>query len=99
MLFEQIVGGMKFNPITFYDLLLVEASLIIQGNRKAKEEEFHLMETAVLNAVGMGFGGKGFKPINPFGDNKKGKSKKKTRSRDDLLAELESIKKGFKNDN
>lgn len=52
------------------------------------------MQTAMINAVGSCFGGKKFKPIEPFKKEKQQSSKKK-KTREELLAELEQVKKSF----
>ena len=53
------------------------------------------MQIACTNAVGSCFGGKKFKPIEPFKKENSTTTKNKKRSREDLLAELESVKKSF----
>ena len=83
-------------PNDFYDLLFKEANMIIKGHRQEEEQKFNLMQIACTNAIGSCFGGKKFKPIEPFKKKQKEKqqsSKKKTR--EELLAELEQVKKNF----
>ena len=83
-------------PTDFYDLLFKEANMIIRGHKQQEEQEFNIMQTAIINGVGSCFGGKKFKPIEPFKKKQKEKqqsSKKKTR--EELLAELEQVKKSF----
>ena len=53
------------------------------------------MQIACTNAVGSCFGGKKFKPIEPFKKENSTTTKNKKRSREELLAELESVKKSF----
>jgi hypothetical protein len=86
---------MKFDPNIFWNLTLVEANLIVEGDKKRLEQEFMIQTYAVLNGVGLTFGGKGFKFINPF-DLKDKEDNKPQRSREDLLNELEEIKQSFK---
>lgn len=84
---------MKFNPSVFWELTLVEANLIVKGDKDRQENEFKLNMYANVNAIGMTLSGKGFKPIDPFKSEEKKKPKSKTR--EDLLAELEMVKRRF----
>lgn len=86
---------MKFNPDIFWSLTLVEANLIVEGDKERLELDFMVQTYAVLNAVGLTFGGKGFKFINPF-DLKDENNNKPQRTREDLLSELEELKQSFK---
>lgn len=96
ILFSKICGAYGFSPNIFYDLLFKEAELILKGRREQEEHEFYLMQIACTNAVGSCFGGKKFKPIEPFKkENSTTTKSDKKRSREELLAELESVKKSF----
>lgn len=86
---------MKFNPDIFWGLTLVEANLIVEGDKERLELDFMVQTYAVLNALGLTLGGKGFKFINPF-DLKDKDDNKPQRSREDLLSELEQLKQSFK---
>ena len=83
-------------PNDFYDLLFKEANMIIKGHKQEEEQKFNLMQIACTNAIGSCFGGKKFKPIEPFKKEKeKEKQSSKKKSREELLAELEQVKKNF----
>ena len=81
-------------PNDFYDLLFKEANMIIKGHKQEEEQKFNLMQIACTNAIGSCFGGKKFKPIEPFKKEKEKQSSKK-KSKEELLAELEQVKKSF----
>ena len=81
-------------PNDFYALLFKEANMIIKGHRQEEEQKFNLMQTTMVNAIGSCFSGKKFKPIEPFKKEKEKQSSKK-KSREELLAELEQVKKSF----
>ena len=89
----MIVGGLKFAPYVFWDLTLVEAQLIIVGDKERKEQEFFIQTYAMMNAIGSCFGGKKFEFMNPFKEDKKNKPQKKTR--EELLEELNEVKNKF----
>ena len=89
----MIVGGMRFAPSEFWDLTLVEAQLIVIGDKERQEQEFFIQTYAMINAVGSAFGGKKFEFINPFRENKKTKPQK---TREELLRELEEVKDRFR---
>ena len=85
---------MKFNPNVFWNLTLYEAELVVKGDRERQEQDFMVQTYAVMNGIGLTFGGKGFKFINPF-NNKQENSEKPQRTRDDLLKELQEVKARF----
>lgn len=85
---------MKFNPKDFWELTLVEADLIIKGDYERRENDFKLNMYANVNAIGMTLNGKKFKLIDPF-EKKETEGGPKKKTREDLLAELESVKRRF----
>lgn len=89
-----IVGSYKFSPTIFYDLLFKEAELIIRGHKQQEKEQFNLWQIAVINGVGSCFGGKKFKPIEPFKKEEKSSNVKK-KTQEELLEELKQVKKSF----
>lgn len=97
-MFKKIVGGLGFAPETFYNLLLKECVLIIDGDRDRQEQELINMSYAVINGIGCTFGDKKFKLINPYEkENKKaGSGENKARvTRDQMLKDMEDIRKMF----
>lgn len=97
-MFKKIVGGLGFAPETFYNLLLKECVLIIDGDRDRQEQELINMSYAVINGIGCTFGDKKFKLINPYEkENKKaGSGENKARvTRDQMLKDMEDVKKMF----
>lgn len=97
-LFTKIVGGYGYNPNIFYDLLFKEAEMIIKGRREQEEQDFTLMQIACTNAIGTCFGGKKFKPIQPFKREEKKSSNvatNKNKTREELLSQLQQIKDKF----
>ena len=97
-MFKKIVGGLGFAPETFYNLLLKECVLIIDGDRDRQEQELINMSYAVINGIGCTFGDKKFKLINPYEkENKKaGSGENKARAtRDQMLKDMEDIRKMF----
>ena len=67
--------------------------MIIKGHKEQEEHEFYLMQIAMTNAIGSCFGGKKFDMLDPFKETKKKEVPKKTR--EDLIAELEEVKRTF----
>lgn len=61
---------MGFTPNCFYSSEPREVSLAIEGFKENKERDFFLVQTATSNAVGLFFGGKNFRTVNPFEDKK-----------------------------
>ena len=95
---KKIVGGLGFAPETFYNLLLKECVLIIDGDRDRQEQELINMSYAVINGIGCTFGDKKFKLINPYEkENKKaGSGENKARvTRDQMLKDMEDVRKMF----
>lgn len=88
-----IVGGLGFTPETFYNMTLKESQLIIEGDRRHQEQYLYNMSYAVINGIGARFDKK-FKFINPYEDDKKNKAHKAT-NREQLLKDMEDIKKQF----
>lgn len=60
------VGAIGLSPNCFYTSEIREVLLAIEGYKKGREDEFVANQTAVINAIGVFFGGKQFKPTNPF---------------------------------
>ena len=97
-MFAQIVGGLRFAPETFYNLTLKECELITKGNKQYEEQYLIHMSYAVINGIGSTFGDKKFKFINPFEKERKEvdkKAKNKNMTREQLLKDIEDIKKQF----
>lgn len=65
-LYKMAVGVMNFTPSAFYSSELREVKLAIEGYNMGKQQDFYLSQTAMKNAIGVFFGGKKFKPTNPF---------------------------------
>ena len=84
---------MKFSPTEFWNLTLKEAELIVKGDRKRQENEFMLNVYANMNGIGLTMGGKKFKFQNPFKGEKMDDKPKRTR--EELLAELDDVKRMF----
>ena len=61
---------MLISPFVFYSMTLREAKLAIKGHNRETKNNYYYNLYATTNAVGSCFGGKKFKPIDPF-DNKK----------------------------
>lgn len=72
----KIVGGMKISPFVFYKMTIREAKLAIKGHRNEMREAYMLDLYATTNSIGSCFGGKNFKPVDPFEDNKPRSSSK-----------------------
>lgn len=66
------------SPFSFYKLTIQEANLVIDGHKEQMEVDYNLYMSAMYNANGVFHGGKKFKILNPFDDNKKKKPKKST---------------------
>ena len=77
----KIVGGMKISPFIFYSMTIREAKLAIKGHKNEMHEQYILNLYANTNAIGSCFGGKSYKPIDPF-DNKENKSNNKQTTAD-----------------
>ena len=86
---------MKFTPNDFWNLTLVEAELILKGDKERQEMEFMIQVYSVMNGIGSVLGGKDFNFINPFNKAKDKKELPKKKSREELLQDLEDIKKTF----
>ena len=84
---------MKFRPCDFWNLTPAEAELVVKGDKERQEQDFITNTYSMINAIGMSFN-KNFKFIDPFKEQKNEEKPKK--SREDLLKELEDIKKNFK---
>ena len=84
---------MKFSPTEFWNLTLKEAELIVKGDRARQENEFMLNVYASMNGIGLTMGGKKFKFQNPFKNEKVDEKPKRTR--EELLAELDDVKRMF----
>ena len=60
---------MGIDPISFFDISIKEAKLIIKGYNNKQKENFKLQQMAAFNAYGSIMGGKKFKAIDPFNEN------------------------------
>lgn len=97
-MFAKIVGGLGFAPETFYNMTLKECDLIFKGDKEYKEQYLVNMSYAVINGIGTTFGDKKFKFINPYDDERKETKKKvkqKNTTREQLLDDINDIKKQF----
>ena len=75
----KIVGGMKISPFVFYGMTIREAKLAIKGHRNEMHEAYISNLYATTNSIGPFLGGKNYKSIDPFEDNKpKAKGNKMT---------------------
>ena len=72
---------MKISPFIFYSMTIREAKLAIKGHKNEMHEQYILNLYANTNAIGSCFGGKSYKPIDPF-DNKENKSNNKQTTAD-----------------
>lgn len=73
--------------------------MIIKGRKEQEEQDFTLMQIACTNAIGSCFGGKKFKPIQPFKQEEKKSSTtntNKNKTREELLEQLQQIKDKFR---
>lgn len=89
-----------FTPTAFYSSELREVKLAIEGYNSGKEQDFYLSQTAMINAVGMFFGGKGFKLTNPFEKKRKKVESVTARSKEETFNYLHdkfNIKEGEDN--
>ena len=75
---------MKISPFIFYSMTIREAKLAIKGHRNEMHEQYVLNLYANTNAIGSCFGGKNYKAIDPFDDNKENKSNNKQTSAQDI---------------
>ena len=66
---------MKISPFIFYSMTLREAKLAIKGHRNEMREQYICNLYATTNSIGSCFGGKKYKPIDPFDNNSNNKSK------------------------
>ena len=74
----KIVGGMKISPFIFYSMTIREAKLAIKGHRNEMHEAYVSNLYATTNSIGSCFGGKNFKPIDPYEEKPKSNSNKMT---------------------
>ena len=81
----KIVGGAKIaSPFVFYRMTIREAKLAIKGHRNEMHEAYISNLYATTNSIGSCFGGKNFKPIDPFEDKPKDKSNNKQTTAKDI---------------
>lgn len=88
----KIVGGMKISPFIFYSMTLREAKLAIKGHKNEMREQYILNLYATTNSIGSCFGGKKYKPIDPFDDNSSNNKSKEDKKN---TAEYVSFLKAF----
>lgn len=60
---------MLISPFVFYRMTLREAKLAMKGHNNKLKNDYYYNLYATTNAVGSCFGGKKFKPIDPFNDS------------------------------
>lgn len=65
-MFRIAVGNLGFTPTAFYSSSPYEIGLAIEGFNNNKKEDFYLSQTMMTNSIGIFFGGKKFKPVDPF---------------------------------
>jgi hypothetical protein len=70
-LFKIAVGNLGFTPAAFYSSSPYEIEMAIEGFNSNKKENFYLLQTMMTNSIGKFFGGKKFKPTDPFETKKK----------------------------
>lgn len=70
-LFKVAVGAIGLSTASFYNSTPREVELAIEGYREKQEIDFFYSQQSMINAVGIFFGGKGFKVVNPFAKQKK----------------------------
>ena len=63
------------SPFLFYGMTLREAKLAIKGHNNEARNNYYYNLYATTNAVGSCFGGKSFKPVDPFESRKQSKEK------------------------
>lgn len=63
------------SPFLFYSMTLREAKLAMKGHDNEARNNYYYNLYATTNAVGSCFGGKNFKPIDPFSSPKKANKK------------------------
>lgn len=84
---------MGLEPISFFDISIREAKLIINGYIRKQKDTFYLQQTAAYNAFGSIMVGKKFKPINPFKED----NTPKVSSKEEKENTLNYLKDKFKN--
>lgn len=77
------------SPSSFYSMSLRECDMAIEGHFDAMKRDYHLNFLSVYNATGLIQGGKKFKEVSPFKDEKK-KKKPTKKERDETLEFLKS---------
>ncbi|NMA48671.1 MAG: hypothetical protein GX947_02700 [Tissierellia bacterium] len=65
-MFKIAVGNLGFTPAAFYSSSPYEIGMAIEGFNNNKKENFYLSQTMMINSIGVFFGGKKFKPVDPF---------------------------------
>ena len=76
---------MKISPFVFYGMTIREAKLAIKGHRNEMHEAYISNLYATTNSIGPFLGGKNYKSIDPFEDNKpKAKGNNKQISAEDI---------------
>jgi len=89
-MFKVAVGKLNISPTAFYSSTPREMELAIQGFKEQEERNFFLSQTAMTNSIGRFFGGKQFKPHNPF-ETKAVKTKKEFVSIEQKQAEFKNL--------
>ena len=82
---------MKISPFIFYSMTLREAKLAIKGHRNEMHEQYKSNLYATTNSIGLCFGGKNYKMIDPFDNSSNNKSKEDKKN----TAEYVSFLKAF----
>lgn len=77
------------SPTSFYSMSLRECTMAVEGHTEALKRDYHLNFLACYNANGLIQGGKKFKELNPFKEDKKKKIPTK-KERDETLEFLKS---------
>ena len=84
---------MKISPFIFYSLTLREAKLAIKGHRNEMHEQYISNLYATTNSIGSCFGGKNYKPIDPFDNNSSSNKSKEDKKKN--TAEYASFLNAF----
>lgn len=94
-MFKVAVGKLNISPTAFYSSTPREMELAIEGFKEQEERNYYLTQTAMTNSIGRFFGGKHFKPHNPF-DVKAAKTQKVFVSVEQKQTEFKNLLNIFK---
>lgn len=83
------MGGLKFSPDIFLDMTPNECILLLKGHKNEQKSQYYYDLYANFNAIGSCMGGKKFKPVDPFKDDKDDDKPKKTKEQ--VIAEYKKL--------